>query len=429
VGGRFSGETKSVSGFERMRRFFGVSSLNAVRRARSSWAAIFLGVGALAWFSGMRVFYLAAAVLLGLPVLSYAISKVALKIGVRISCNCPPAVTKNQPAKLTAAIHNRTPLPFSAARILILADEDAIYLDENEPFYVPPFGRVLIEIPFEVEFCGHFSLGPGAISISDMTGLTRLKKIFHHRGEITSLPLVADVSSFPIAANLTMQESSTPSARHEDFMDVSDIRRYVPTDSIKRVHWKLTAKRSEWLVKNFQAGALNKITIILDLARPKLPTRESYALTDAIVENALGLAKFCLSRNMPIEFIAGEKTVANSIGEFQTIYDAASALRIMEDGANCAALLNHAISDGSVNAVIFTPNITPQLFECAAKAKTVGHSVSVMYFHTQDAPPGTHPQASSRNRVQLHDVNSDAEILAALSEIGVPVVYNSMRIE
>jgi uncharacterized protein (DUF58 family) len=32
----------------------------------------------------------------------------------------------------------------------------------------------------------------------------------------------------------------------------SDIRDYVPGDSLNRIHWKLTAKEGKWLTKDFQ---------------------------------------------------------------------------------------------------------------------------------------------------------------------------------
>jgi len=355
---------------------------------RFIWLALLLGMGVGAWFTGQRILYLTAVVFFVLPILSYIIT-LALLLGLRVFRSQPQAISKKAEGILSVAIHNNTPLPLGSVSVLIKADGDAISVLENQTVQINPFGRCRLEIPFVIEFRGHYNFGLAAVQVADITGLFRLQRTFDATKMITALPHVADVSQFPLTMNMMTQASSRHDIRDEDYSTISDIRPYLPTDSIKRVHWKLTAKRNEWMVKNFQSNALNLVSVILDTSRLDLPPRQTYAIEDSMVENALGLAKFCLGRGMPVDFITscGQKINANKPAEFEIIYQTASDLRFTSTAKpNCHGVLSNTLTDatGYVNAVIITANLTAALYERIVKGTNNGHHIAVMYFATDE---------------------------------------------
>ncbi|MDR0272180.1 MAG: DUF58 domain-containing protein, partial [Clostridiales bacterium] len=294
---------------------------------RIAWVILIVGVFICAWFSGERALYLSAVILIMLPLASYAASFLLLW-GIKISRRQPKCVTKNETATLSVALQNFTFMPFSDVDVLINADKNAVNVLEYQTISLNPFSRRTLKVPFKIEFRGHYDFGLKAIQISDFTGLFRLRRKFDTTKPLLSLPHVADLSNFPLTMNLMTQASSHYDIRDEDYSTVSDIRQYLPTDSIKRVHWKLTAKRNEWLVKNFQSNALNLVSIILDSSRLPLAPREFYALEDSMVENALGLAKFCLNKGLPVDFseTSGKKISTRNTSEFEIIFSVAREL-------------------------------------------------------------------------------------------------------
>ncbi|MCL1846090.1 MAG: DUF58 domain-containing protein [Defluviitaleaceae bacterium] len=357
-------------------------------KQRFLWAVLFIGTCVAAYFSGERVLFFSATVLIILPAASYAISFLAL-CGIGIKHAQPEAVTKGEEAAITAVLHNRTPLPFSAVEVILNADENAVRRTDDAPTILSlgAFARREMEIPFEVEFRGFYALGLRAIRVTDATGLFRLSRKLSGAQEILSLPQVAELADFSLASNLMTQASSRFDIRDEDYSTISDIRQYQPTDSIKRVHWKLTAKRNEWLVKIFQSNALNIVSIILDTTRMELPLREAYALEDALTENALAIAKFCLNRGMPVDFHTPQKTAAKTAAEFQAIYQTAAALRFAQDpAADPHAIISRELNNAAsyLNAVILTSRLTAPLCERILNAANNGHYIALMY-----CPPET----------------------------------------
>jgi len=240
-------------------------------------------------------------------------------------------------------------------------------------------------VEFTISYRGEYTMGIESLQTMDLTGLFKLTRKLNMSTKITALPGIADMSGYPIANNLLTQAQSRHDIRDEDYATISDIRPYLPTDSIKRVHWKLTAKRNEWLVKNFQSNALHQITLIIDSKRIGSDYQEQIIMEDRMIEMSLGLARHCLRRGMPVDYMAGEghKTAGRTPADFDAIYNTASSVHFEESpNLSPGAILGQCLNDaaGYVNAIILTARLDATLYERIANAQNNGHYVAVIYF-------------------------------------------------
>ena len=374
---------------ERLGRFFRRSKANTesnLMHNRIVWALITVFAGGYAWISGERILYLAFFVMLILPAVSLLLTLVMLK-SVKVTQSVPLEIVKNVPELLVVSIHNHSPMPFGQVACIFLGDEHAMEIAESQVALVLPFRSTRLETPFSAIYRGHYKLGIVAIHTVDMCGLFVLKKRVNKQVEITVLPQIIDMSNFPLSMQLLSQAYSRFDIRDEDYASISDIRQYNPTDSIKRVHWKLTHKRNEWLVKVFQSNALNSVSMILDSTRLSARDKERVAIEDRMIEMSISLAKYCLDKMMPVDFKATEgfKTIARLPAEFEVIYKAAGRLRFEEKPSlDSLSILSHVLNEatGYVNAVIITAKLDKDLYERIQNAINNGHLVAVMYFAT-----------------------------------------------
>ena len=355
----------------------------ALNRAR--YFVIWVLVGGGAWLYGERLMYVALAVLTVLPIISYLIAVVGI-MALKISQQLPDTVLKEEYAQFNITIINPTRLPFGKIRFVFYGDDIAMVMQDNIIADVGIIRPVIVEIPFQINYRGEYEIGIKSIQVMDLTGLFRLNRKLNMNENIVALPRIADMTNFPIASNLLTQAQSRYDIRDEDYATISDIRPYLPTDSIKRVHWKLTAKRNEWLVKNFQSNALHQVTIILDGKRiERVSYKDQISTEDRMIEMSLGLARFCLRRNMPVEYIAGDghKIVGNTPADFDSIYNMAARLQFdINPKLSPNAILSQSLNDaaGYVNAIIMTPRLDANLYERIANAQNNGHYVAVIYF-------------------------------------------------
>jgi len=351
---------------------------------RARYFVIWALVGGSAWLYGERMLYVTLAVLTALPIISYLIAMVGI-MSLKLDYHLPKTILKEEYGDLTITIINPIRIPFGSIRCVFYGDDFAVVMQDSLIADLGSFKPIVQAIPFQVNYRGEYEMGIKAIQLMDLTGLFKLNRKLNMNINMIAMPRIADMTNFPIMSNLLTQAQSRYDIRDEDYATISDIRPYMPTDSIKRVHWKLTAKRNEWLVKNFQSNALHQVTMILDSKRADVSYKEQIVTEDRMIEISLGLADFCLRRGMPVEYAAGEghMVVGKSPSDFETIYQTASFLHFEENPTlSPYAILSQCLNDatGYVNAIILTSRLDTPLYERIVNAQNNGHYVAVLYF-------------------------------------------------
>lgn len=73
-----------------------------------------------------------------------------------------------------------------------------------------------------------------------------------------------------------------------------EIREYIPGDELKSIHWKLSAKQGEMMVRERLAAGREKVNVLLPLSGD--PDEN-----DALMESLYGICRLLLSRGYPIQ--------------------------------------------------------------------------------------------------------------------------------
>ena len=364
----------------------------AKRPLLSNWllyGGVLMAVAITAWLNGERLLYVALVTLAALPLVSLVLTSFMLRC-LKVVQQAPNHIVKNESGQFAIHLHNPTPMPFGNVKCVFYSDHFAVEAPVDLALMLAPMQTTLYEVPFTVRYRGVYQVGLQAVQAMDTMGLFRLRRQFRKKVSLVVLPRVVEMTNFPLAMNLMTEANSRFDMRDEDYTTVSDVRPYLPSDSIKRVHWKLTAKRNEWLVKNFQSNALSKVTVILDNLKLDLRYREQIVIEDRMVEMALGLARFCLRRGMPVDLRVGEGTSVRcqQPAEFETIYHV--ACRMTFDSAPPFSPLTMLIQSlneatGYINAVIMTSRLDAALYERIISGMNNGNYIAVLYFYSRAA--------------------------------------------
>ena len=114
---------------------------------------------------------------------------------------------------------------------------------------------------------GRFQLGPMIIGSSDPFGLFPIEQAIPSQQHIIVLPFIAPIRAFPLLSGRLPGGEALRQRTHQITPNASTVRDYVPGDSLGRIHWKSTARRSRLMVKEFELDPLAEIWIILDAVR------------------------------------------------------------------------------------------------------------------------------------------------------------------
>lgn len=156
---------------------------------------------------------------------------------------------------------------------------------------------------FVAEHVGAMLPGVESFTVSDVFGLFKKEHIPEGKGgELLVLPVPFDVEPLTFAAGDMGVE--TMKRAMEDPSSPSDFRGYQPGDPLKRIHWKMSARKREIMIRQFEEPALPDALVLMDTSPPTLPPdmdplKLSY-LKDAILETAASVVNTQIKHDNPV---------------------------------------------------------------------------------------------------------------------------------
>jgi uncharacterized protein (DUF58 family) len=111
---------------------------------------------------------------------------------------------------------------------------------------------------------GLFELGPTKIRSGDPFGMFVSEKIIMNDEHLIVLPFIANISKFTEPPGYIQGGKSIRQKSLDATSFASGVREYYPGDPLNRIHWKTSAKRNKFMVKEFDQDPQADIWIIID---------------------------------------------------------------------------------------------------------------------------------------------------------------------
>lgn len=144
-------------------------------------------------------------------------------------------------------------------------------------------------IPLSTAHVGTFELKVESVRWDDLYGLFSLKKKGFRSEETLVLPRPFDIEK----PTFSVSEEGDAALKRasEDYSAPDDLRAFQPGDAMKRVQWKLYARKGELLVRQYESPMPPDTLILLDCGKTRGDTPElSARLQDALCETAVAVA-------------------------------------------------------------------------------------------------------------------------------------------
>ena len=137
---------------------------------------------------------------------------------------------------------------------------------------------------------GVYSSGIQSCTVEDLMGIFQRKmRPSDTQYTMTVLPLTFETEPLKMAPGDPGSEMMSRAT--EDLNAPSDIRSYQPGDAMKKIHWKLSLRKGELMVKKFEEPVLQEVLILMDCSKPPAmdhPEAEA-DLRDALLETTASL--------------------------------------------------------------------------------------------------------------------------------------------
>ena len=190
---------------------------------------------------------------------------------------------KNTPYTYEFRIDNHSPLaiPFIDAAMVIPQSNNVRCTERSVRLSMAPLTGYHIKNTVSFRFRGTYDIGVRHVYVYDFL------RIFRYRVDAVCLSTVYVLPrrlSADEAAAMAVSDSTARTVRSPlvvDRLEVSDIRDYRGGDSLKSIHWKLSSKSEDFIVKDYNTGTSDRTVIFCDLGArfpeepPKTPESEN----------------------------------------------------------------------------------------------------------------------------------------------------------
>ncbi len=320
---------------------------------------LFIGFIAVFYIIGGNYYILLLALCIFIMPICMLLSNLMVRKHIGVSMCIQPSCEKGECCECVVKLINRSVMPILRAQLKIEANNSLTGEREtlNRILFIPACGMGTVEFRFKSLHCGQISMSASQLHLADCFGIisvyapvnanisANINSPLKAVQRITVLPETCEIPA--ISNSLTLitadNDSYAEGIRGDDYSEVLLLRDYVPGDSLKQIHWKLSGKLDRLIVREASMPVQRSLLICMDNPTDCTPD-ESDAIAEitASVLRALSDAGSVFSIARPEE---------NGCG-FMEIEEAAELTKAVEWLMGCprcdGAYLDYAEHSGAV---------------------------------------------------------------------------------
>lgn len=436
------------------------------RQQRLRWILLFVGMGLGLKFAPLGFFLYSAATVLGV----LGVSRLLL------TSHTPLQITRTLPqdrlepgsrlpVQVTLTNVSRIPIPWLYWEDTL---ESGLKAEGPACGFAPFSGGETRELNYQLEFPsrGLYRIGPVVLEHNDPFGLQRRFQVGADAGFVTVLPRTLSLSLVFPPANRPVHEIPRRRSLFEDPSRYAGIRDHQPQDSLRRIHWRATARTGQLQSRMYEPAVHSGLMLVLELhphvwqeslppvpdgmsitptqwqatllhERLELAITAAASLADHVLGGGQGVGLFCngadAAERYPEDWTglrfrpddaaperAGQQVVTRrrpyevpmGKGSWQRETLRTALARVIPcDGLTLPRLLVAELPRlprGQVLALL-VPSVTPELSSALEMLARAGFDLLVIWFGRGERPPG---EGRLPSRVRLHRVSNEAELLA-----------------
>lgn len=331
--------------------------------------------------TGARAYYLAACALMALLLLS-VIAAVWAIITVKVDMKGIRSRAERGDALMTIfTVRHASLLPVSAIRLHLSVP--SAFSEQEVSVSALPFSKKVFRYRINCPHRGIYEAGVTRIEAQDLFGLINISRKADMR--LVRMEVCPRVPrDLPMELKPIDMGPETIARADDDTASPSDVRKWEDGDPLKRVHWKLTMRKREVMVRVFEESARPDTLVIPDLSALSAAPDQALTYEDCVCEACLGAVKAQLDAGYPVHMpltsampseISGQFTADIALFtdalmrvKFDSPYDYERVLTLMMQRMNRTG-----------GAVIVTPRLTSRIADLAARMQTSGVNVRVIW--------------------------------------------------
>lgn len=225
----------------------------------------------------------------------YGVNKVKQALQLKILLPEEP-IEKGMEFYVRFILYNPTWFPLINATLRLTIENRFYKVEGRHYLNLPVRARKDTEASYPVlmDYCGRFGVSVESIRLVDLLGIYEVSIPINESRECLVFPIGEERNQE--AGQMYMKgvtEAMESKEKGYDFSEVSGIREYIPGDKLQNIHWKLSVKKDELMVKERISVSAMQLNVLVELSN-----NEEMQL-EAILELADSITKAFVTQNLP----------------------------------------------------------------------------------------------------------------------------------
>jgi uncharacterized protein (DUF58 family) len=162
---------------------------------------------------------------------------------------------------------------------------------------LPPGSALRLKYTLEAPLRGNHRVGPVSVRERDVLGFRRFETVLDSTEEVAVLPYAEKVEDFASGSRRVRPFPGPKLCKQPGGgMDFFGIRDYIKGDPLRRINWKLLAKRRELMVNEFEKEALSDVLVMIDAREVGTAGTTSCNPLEYAVKGAASLVRYFIAQ-------------------------------------------------------------------------------------------------------------------------------------
>lgn len=295
-------------------------------------------------------------------------------------------IVKGEKVRLTVKLSNQDILVYPYIYVTFFGT-NSVFTEHNfsQGLIIEPFSKQEFVFDLDCKYRGIYEIGINSIYIEDFFGLLRLRYKIDDTLKITVYPRIEQLQNLEVInTNNFDNQSNTPSIL-DDVVNIKDVRDYSYGDSMKRIHWKLTARNNRLMVKNYHNTSDVNVTVLIDYRKNNSYSNDiNLSVEDKIIESAVSVIYYYTAKNLPVSYISFHSELntvkVTNRHEFDTLYKEFSTVQFNQM-ISMADILKVQLESSmdSFDLILFTSILDVDLYNEIYNARMSNNTVCLFY--------------------------------------------------
>lgn len=323
-------------------------------------------------------------------------------------------ITKGETINFSFSIHNETSWYYPDIEIQFYGTDSIMtqYFSSRR-MSIAADDKDSTTYEIECKYRGYYEIGVKKIYIRDFLGLYRLSYKIVEPKMVTVYPRIIVLKHFPLIECEGIESDLDRERAIGEGNLFSTIREYNYGDSMRQIHWKISAKKQTLMAKNNQSASPSMTYIFLDLGKLGYDLETNAIIEDKLIECTVAVLYYCLQKSMPIQFIyhLGEvvRRSEREMAAFDNLYKELFQIKFEAEASLWGLLeLSGRNQRERGNDILITSALTTALYKQIERMTYEGRHIVLIY---------TSPRVVSDEQSE-----KDNAILKALSKLRVSCI-------